>query len=315
MRRARERRAGSRFGGLPRRIGAILLDRPVEIRAERRIRQLEAQGKFADAEAVRQDLEDRDERDQTRDEAPLVRAPGSVDIDTGRMDEAAVVNRMVHIVEDARAVGSPADASSRRVNPAPGMNPVRRFIVWKCIRGVVEVWCRLWHGLRMWNRDALPPEGPLIYIMNHQSLLDPPLVGVLVRRRPCAFLARKGLFAFKPFGAFIRFMCAIPLDIARGGGPRASLGHPRAGSRAMRVDFSRGSTHRRRSHGPLPWRCAVARAKDQCPGGPIGHRWVVGRLEQAPQVAPVGRSHRYADWRTNSRRGPGRWKKQRPWNI
>ena len=83
---------------------------------------------------------------------------------------------------------------------------------------MVEVWCRLWHGLRMWNRDALPPEGPLIYIMNHQSLLDPPLVGVLVRRRPCAFLARKGLFAFKPFGVFIRFMCAIPLDIARGGG-------------------------------------------------------------------------------------------------
>ena len=119
----------------------FFLTAPVEIRAERRIRQLEAQGKFADAEAVRQDLEDRDERDQTRDEAPLVRAPGSVDIDTGRMDEAAVVNRMVHIVEDARAVGSPADASRRRVNPAPGMNPVRRFIVWKCIRGVVEVWC------------------------------------------------------------------------------------------------------------------------------------------------------------------------------
>jgi 1-acyl-sn-glycerol-3-phosphate acyltransferase len=70
----------------------------------------------------------------------------------------------------------------------------------------------------MWNRNALPPEGPLIYIMNHQSLLDPPLVGVLVRRRPCVFLARKGLFAFKPFGALIRFLCAIPLDIARGGG-------------------------------------------------------------------------------------------------
>lgn len=196
----------------------FFLTAPVDVRAERRIRQLEAQGKIADAQAVRQDLEDRDERDQTRDEAPLVRAPGSVDIDTGTMDEVAVVKRMVQSVEDAREVGPPAASSSRRVNPAPGMHPLRRFVVWKCIRGAVEGWFRLWHGLRMWNRNALPPEGPLIYIMNHQSLLDPPLVGVLVRRRPCVFLARKGLFAFKPFGALIRFLCAIPLDIARGGG-------------------------------------------------------------------------------------------------
>ena len=97
----------------------FFLTAPVDVRAERRIRQLEAQGKIADAQAVRQDLEDRDERDQTRDEAPLVRAPGSVDIDTGTMDEVAVVKRMVQSVEDARAVGSPADASRRRVNPAP----------------------------------------------------------------------------------------------------------------------------------------------------------------------------------------------------
>ena len=140
----------------------FFLTAPVDVRAERRIRQLEAQGKIADAQAVRQDLEDRDERDQTRDEAPLVRAPGSVDIDTGTMDEVAVVKRMVQSVEDAREIGPPAASSSRRVNPAPGMHPLRRFVVWKCIRGVVEGWFRLWHGLRMWNRNALPPQGPLI---------------------------------------------------------------------------------------------------------------------------------------------------------
>ncbi|MAV55087.1 MAG: hypothetical protein CMJ28_03945 [Phycisphaerae bacterium] len=196
----------------------FFLSAPVEVRAERRIRQLEAQGKFADAQAVRQDLEERDERDQTRDEAPLVRVKGAVDIDTGRSNEDAVVKRMKQAIQDAREQAPPTRSSSRKINPAPGMHPIRRFIVWKCLRGVVELWCRFWHGLRMWNRESLPPEGPLIYIMNHQSLLDPPLVGVLVRRRPCTFLARKGLFAFKPFGAFIRFLCAIPLDVARGGG-------------------------------------------------------------------------------------------------
>ena len=132
----------------------FFLTAPVDVRAERRIRQLEAQGKIADAQAVRQDLEDRDERDQTRDEAPLVRAPGSVDIDTGTMDEVAVVKRMV---ERGRrpGVGPPAASSS------PSESCHKACILCglcclKCIRGAVEGWFRL-YSLRMWNR-ALPPE-------------------------------------------------------------------------------------------------------------------------------------------------------------
>ena len=48
----------------------FFLTAPVDVRAERRIRQLEAQGKIADAQAVRQDLEDRDERDQLETKPP-----------------------------------------------------------------------------------------------------------------------------------------------------------------------------------------------------------------------------------------------------
>ena len=166
------------------------------------------------------------------------------------------------------------------------MNPVRAS---SCGSASAGWWrCGADCGMAcMWNRDALPPEGPLIYIMNHQSLLDPPLVGVLVRRRPCVLGSQRAVCLQALWGLHSLHVCDSSGHCPRRRS-RASLGHPRAGSRAVRVDFSRGSTDRRRPHGPLPWRSAVARTKDQCPGGPIGHRWVVGRLEQAPQVAPVG---------------------------
>ena len=292
----------------------FFLTAPVDVRAERRIRQLEAQGKIADAQAVRQDLEDRDERDQTRDEAPLVRAPGSVDIDTGTMDEVAVVKRMVQSVEDAREVAPPAASSSRRVNPAPGMHPLRRFIVWKCIRGVVEVWCRLWHGLAC---GIETPSLPKAFDLHH----EPPVVagssvgGCFGPRRPCAFLARKGLFAFKPFGAFIRFMCAIPLDIARGGGRalRSAIRELEAG-RCVLI-FPEG---RRTEDGRM------ARFR----GGVL----LLARKTNAP-VVPLAIDGSWDAW-SRHRKLPrlgaaigmrigepipaevlGAWKKQRPWNI
>jgi 1-acyl-sn-glycerol-3-phosphate acyltransferase len=50
----------------------------------------------------------------------------------------------------------------------------------------------------------------VILLANHQSHLDPVLVGVATRR-PLSFLARKSLFR-GPFGLLIRSLDAIPLD-------------------------------------------------------------------------------------------------------
>jgi 1-acyl-sn-glycerol-3-phosphate acyltransferase len=46
---------------------------------------------------------------------------------------------------------------------------------------------------------------------NHQSFLDPPLVGSAFNRR-MNYLARKTLFSLGPFGWFIRTLDAIPLE-------------------------------------------------------------------------------------------------------
>jgi len=55
------------------------------------------------------------------------------------------------------------------------------------------------------------PEGACLFASNHQSMLDPPLIGGLIPRE-IAFVARKSLFDNPVFGGVIRACRAIPLD-------------------------------------------------------------------------------------------------------
>jgi 1-acyl-sn-glycerol-3-phosphate acyltransferase len=53
-------------------------------------------------------------------------------------------------------------------------------------------------------------EGPLIVASNHQSHLDPPLLGCAYPRR-LGYVARESLFKFKPLGLLIGSLGAFPL--------------------------------------------------------------------------------------------------------
>jgi 1-acyl-sn-glycerol-3-phosphate acyltransferase len=66
-------------------------------------------------------------------------------------------------------------------------------------------------SLRVKGRRNVPPTGGLLVLANHQSFLDPPLVGVAVRRR-LRYLARKTLFRPRLFAWLIRSLGAIPID-------------------------------------------------------------------------------------------------------
>ena len=55
------------------------------------------------------------------------------------------------------------------------------------------------------------PDGPCLLAANHQSLLDPPLVGAALPYE-VAFVARKTLFENPAFGWVIRACHALPLD-------------------------------------------------------------------------------------------------------
>jgi 1-acyl-sn-glycerol-3-phosphate acyltransferase len=66
-------------------------------------------------------------------------------------------------------------------------------------------------SLRTEGMRHVPPTGPALLIANHQSFLDPDLVGIAARRHLC-FLARKSLFRNKVFAWLIRSLQAIPID-------------------------------------------------------------------------------------------------------
>lgn len=61
------------------------------------------------------------------------------------------------------------------------------------------------------GRENVPPSGPLIFVSNHLSNLDPAIVASLTGRNP-GFLAKKELFKFPPFSFLLKRYGAHPLN-------------------------------------------------------------------------------------------------------
>jgi 1-acyl-sn-glycerol-3-phosphate acyltransferase len=69
----------------------------------------------------------------------------------------------------------------------------------------------LFFRLRVSGTDRIPAEGGALVLCNHQSHLDPVLIGVVFQRR-LNFLARETLFRSKPFAWLLRSFDSIPID-------------------------------------------------------------------------------------------------------
>jgi 1-acyl-sn-glycerol-3-phosphate acyltransferase len=66
-------------------------------------------------------------------------------------------------------------------------------------------------GLRTQGGRNIPMTGPALVVANHQSFLDPILIGLATRRHLC-FLARKTLFRHFGLSWLIRMLNAVPID-------------------------------------------------------------------------------------------------------
>ena len=73
-------------------------------------------------------------------------------------------------------------------------------------------------GLRTAGRANFPASGGGLICSNHQSFLDPVLVGLCCERE-VNYLARDTLFKFKPFAKLIDQYNAIPIDREAAGWP------------------------------------------------------------------------------------------------
>ncbi|MCI0379521.1 MAG: 1-acyl-sn-glycerol-3-phosphate acyltransferase [Gemmataceae bacterium] len=67
-------------------------------------------------------------------------------------------------------------------------------------------WSFRWEGTR-----HIPKSGPVLVVANHQSFVDPWIVGMSVMRH-MTYLARKTLFNDPFFGALIQSLNAVPID-------------------------------------------------------------------------------------------------------
>lgn len=74
-----------------------------EVRADRRWKQLVAQGEAVDFEDILADIHKRDARDGGRKDAPMTQAPDAVLLDTSEMTIEQAFDAARRIVEDARA--------------------------------------------------------------------------------------------------------------------------------------------------------------------------------------------------------------------
>lgn len=67
------------------------------------------------------------------------------------------------------------------------------------------------YSVRVLGRRNMPAKGPLLIVSNHQSMLDPLVLGMAARRY-LRYLARDSLFKNRIFAMLIRSVGAVPID-------------------------------------------------------------------------------------------------------
>lgn len=71
----------------------------VEVRADRRFKELMLKGHKVDFEQLKQEIEQRDYNDKTRDFAPLTKAVDAIEIDTSFMNVEQVISKVISYIE------------------------------------------------------------------------------------------------------------------------------------------------------------------------------------------------------------------------
>ncbi|MGC8793329.1 MAG: (d)CMP kinase [Bryobacteraceae bacterium] len=91
----------------------IFLDADPATRAQRRLHELRERGQKADARQVAAELEERDRRDRSRPEAPLMQAPDAVYLDTTGLSIEQVEEAVLRLVRERVANGQQVGGDSQ----------------------------------------------------------------------------------------------------------------------------------------------------------------------------------------------------------
>ncbi len=144
----------------------------------------------------------RDAADSSRKTAPLMVADGATKLDTSALTISGVVDAAIGILGKQ---GFPLPQHLPAEEPPTPM----RWIYWLGWMSFGAAYRTLF-GLRVIGNENLIKAGPVLIASNHQSFLDPPLIGNLYQTE-MVYFARKTLF--KGFGKWLYPQWnAIPID-------------------------------------------------------------------------------------------------------
>ena len=83
-------------------------------------------------------------------------------------------------------------------------------MLYEILKPLVVLLMRAWFKLRVRGAEHIPSSGPALIVSNHQSILDPPVIGGAARRQ-IYFLAKAELFQIPLFGWLFRALHARPV--------------------------------------------------------------------------------------------------------
>ena len=102
--------------------------------------------------------------------------------------------------------------------------PPQANFLWRLIRVPFWLFCKTWVRLHVVGREHIDSTRGGLFLVNHQSFLDPLFVAVFLGR-PVSYLARDNLFRVPVIGWILRNTHVIPIsrEAARGGSIRVAL--------------------------------------------------------------------------------------------
>jgi len=101
---------------------------------------------------------------------------------------------------------------------------LRPNLLWRLLRIPFWIFCHCWIRLRIHGHERIDSTRGGLFLVNHQSFLDPLLLAVFLNR-PVSYLARDSLFRVPVVGWILRNTYVIPIsrEAARGGSIRIAV--------------------------------------------------------------------------------------------
>lgn len=147
----------------------------------------------------------------------------------------------------------------------PG-TPLRHLVLYQFLQTLLWLSLRLLYRHRAYGAEHVPATGPVLIVANHQSFLDPPVIGVPIWQRHLDFVARLGLFQGTGFfGRLISALNALP--IKEEGGDAAAIKEVlrRLGAGRAVLIFPEGSRSETGAMDPFKRGVAVLVKRSGCP--------------------------------------------------